>query len=100
MTRPALGYIELSSARRPTMRLKVVNAICGERGADMAESDGAKWGHKGADPKAWSESCAYYEAVLVAAKEAVADSRNARHLATLRRELRRRQSDPKTPRSV
>src|SRR5215831_18593828 len=65
VTRPALGYIELSSARRPTMRLKVVNAICGERGADMAEPDGAKWGHKGPDPKAWSESCAYYEAVLV-----------------------------------
>jgi len=72
----------------------------GERLLDMAEPDGATWGHKCPDPTAWSECCAHYAALLVAAKEAVADSRNARHLATLRRELWRRQSDPETPRSV
>ena len=68
-------------------------SLNGERPLNMAEPDGANWGHEGPDPTPWSESCARAAALLVAAKEAVADSRNVRHLATLRRELRRRQSD-------
>src|SRR5215471_5526424 len=94
------GRVRASKRRRSLAWEMLAASLNGGRPLNMAEPDGAKWGHDGPDPTAWSECCAHYATLLLAAKEAVAESRNARHLATLRRELRRRQSDPKTLRSV